>query len=303
MCAVYPLMIVVDGALMSETAYTPVVVLVLLVAWSAQENPRLQGVRRARGADRRSPRWCAAKRCCCCRCWPGRSRSAAGPGGRLRALVAGLACAAALAPWTIRNAVEFGHLIPISINDSTVLRGANCDATYAGQDIGFWRLDCIPSRRFDNEGDQAAAWRADGLEYIREHAGRLVVVVPVRILRTFSLYQPRRQVLFAEGRWIRGEQAAVAAFYLLALLSVVGAIALRRRGVPLLVLLAPGAVVLLSVAIGYGHPRLRHVFEPSLMLLGAAGALWLFDRWRERSLAGRGARGERRVAVAGHAGE
>ena len=72
---------------------------------------------------------------------------------------------------------------------------------------------------------------------------------------------------------------------------------------PLLVLLAPGAVVLVSVVIGYGHPRLRHVFEPSLMLLGAAGALWLFDRWRERSLAGRGARGERRVAVAGHTGE
>ena len=126
---------------------------------------------------------------------------------------------------------------------------------------------------------------------------------PVRILRTFSLYQPRRQVLFAEGRWVRGEQAAVAAFYLLALLSVAGAVALRRRGVPLLVLLAPGAVVLVSVTIGYGHPRLRHVFEPSLMLLGAAGALWLFDRWRERSLARRGARGERRVAVAGHAGE
>ena len=120
------------------------------------------------------------------------------------------------------------------------------------------------------------------------------------VLRTFSLYQPRRQVVFAEGRWIRGEQAAVACFYLLALLAVVGAVALRRRGVPLLVLLAPLAVTLLSVVIGYGHPRLRHVFEPSLMLLGAAGALALLERWRERSLARGGAGGERRVAVAGH---
>jgi hypothetical protein len=110
-------------------------------------------------------------------------------------------------------------------------------------------------------------------------------------------------VIFAEGRWVRGEQAAVACFYLLALLSVVGAVALRRRGVPLLIPLAPLAVVLLSVIIGYGHPRLRHVFEPSLMLLGAAGALALFDRWRERALARRRAGGERRVAVAGHAGE
>ena len=48
-CAVYPLMIVVDGALMSETAYTPVVVLVLLVAWSALEQPAARGVRRRSG--------------------------------------------------------------------------------------------------------------------------------------------------------------------------------------------------------------------------------------------------------------
>ena len=98
-----------------------------------------------------------------------------------------------------------------------------------------------------------------------------------------SLYQPRRQVLFAEGRWIRGEQLAVAAFYLLALLAMPGALALRRSGTPLLVLLAPGVVVLITVAVGYGHPRLRHVFEPSLMLLGAAGALWLLDRVQGRT--------------------
>jgi hypothetical protein len=295
-------MIVVDGALMSETAYTPVVVLVLLVAWSALERPRLTvfaglGALIGIAALVRSE----ALMLLPLLAWPVAWRG--GSGWPLRALVASLACAAALAPWTIRNAIEFGHLIPISINDSTVLRGANCDAAYRGQDIGFWRLDCIPSRRFDNEGDQAASWRADGLEYAREHAGRLAVVVPVRVLRTFSLYQPRRQVLFAEGRWIRGEQAAVAAFYLLALLSVLGAIALRRRGVPLLILLAPGAVVLVSVIIGYGHPRLRHVFEPSLMLLGAAGGLALLERWRERALARRGAGGDRRVAVAGHTGE
>ena len=299
-CAVYPLMIVVDGALMSETAYTPVIVLVLLVAWSALERPRLAlfaalGALIAIAALVRSEALLLLPLLA----WPVALRG--GAGWPPRALLATLTCAAALAPWTIRNAIEFGHLIPISINDSTVLRGANCDATYAGQDIGFWRADCIPPRRLDNEGDQAASWRADGLRYAREHAGRLVVVVPVRVLRTFSLYQPRRQVLFAEGRWIRGEQAAIAGFYLLALLSVAGAVALRRRGVPLLVLLAPGAVVLVSVVVGYGHPRLRHVFEPSLMLLGAAGALWLHERWRERSAAGRGARGERRVPVARHA--
>ena len=118
----------------------------------------------------------------------------------------------------------------------------------------------------------------------------------MRILRTLSLYQPRRQVLFAEGRWVRGEQAAVASFFLLALLALPGALALRRAGRPLLVLLAPGAVVLVAVVIGYGHPRLRHVFEPSLMVLGAAGALWRASArgGRARELA----RGRRRARPA-----
>ena len=57
-CAVYPLMIVVDGALMSETASTPLVILTLLAAWSALEHPRLKtaavlGV--AIGVDRAAP--------------------------------------------------------------------------------------------------------------------------------------------------------------------------------------------------------------------------------------------------------
>jgi len=92
------------------------------------------------------------------------------------------------------------------------------------------------------------------------------------VLRTFSLYQPRRQVLFAEGRWIHGEQMAVAAFFALALLAILGARTLRGS---LFILLAPLIVVLITVVIGYGHPRLRHVFEPSLMLMGAAGILQL----------------------------
>lgn len=276
-CAVYPLMIVVDGALMSETAYTPLVIVVLLLAWSALERPRvavmaLLGLAIGVAALVRSE----ALMLLPLLAWPVAWRG--GAGWPLRALVASGACLLALAPWTIRNAVEFGRFVPISINDSTVLRGANCPETYSGEDLGFWRADCIPPRSFDNEGEQAAVWREQGLEYMREHAGRLAVVVPVRVMRTFSLYQPRRQVLFAEGRWIRGEQAAVASFYLLAVLSVFGALALRRAGKPLLVLLAPGVVVLVAVVVGYGHPRLRHVFEPSLMLLGAAGALWLAQR-------------------------
>ena len=61
-----------------------------------------------------------------------------------------------IAPWSIRNWSAFDQLVPISINESTVAAGANCDPAYNGPDTGFWRLDCLarasaaatrPSRR------------------------------------------------------------------------------------------------------------------------------------------------------------
>jgi 4-amino-4-deoxy-L-arabinose transferase-like glycosyltransferase len=279
-CAAYPLMVVVDGALMSETAYTPLVILVLLAGFAALERPR-RGIFVALGAAIGLAALCRSEAVLLLPvlAWPAALR---GGSSRLtRVGLATLGCVLVLTPWTVRNLVAFGRFVPISTNDATVLAGANCPGTYSGEDIGFWRLDCLAPRKVDNEAAQAAIWRADGLRYARRHLGRLLAVIPIRILRTVSLYQPRRQVLFAEGRWIRGEQLAIAGFYLLALLSFLGAWRLRRAGTPLLVLLAPGLVVLITVVTGYGHPRLRHVFEPSLMLMGASGALWLWDHRTE----------------------
>ena len=212
-----------------------------------------------------------------------------------------------IAPWTIRNAIEFGRFVPISNNDSTVLRGANCPQTYSGVDIGFWQFDCIPPRRLTTRPNRPPIWRREGLRYAREHAGRLPVVVPVRILRTLSLYQPRRQVLFAEGRWMRGEQAGGRV-----VLPARAARACRARsrcaarGRPLLVLLAPrwrscssrswsatgirGCGTCSSLADGARRGR-----RP----VGASAR----DRGREGARPGNGARGQRRVIALGRAGE
>ncbi len=286
-CAAYPLMVVVDGALMSETVYTPLVILVLLAAFSGRT--LLLGAAIGLAALCRSEALLLLP----ILAWPVTWRA----GGLRPVALATLGCVLVIAPWTIRNAIALDHVVPISTNDSTVIAGANCPRTYSGEDIGFWRLDCLNPRKVDNEAAQSDIWRADGVRYAREHASRLLVVVPVRILRTVSLYQPRRQVLFAEGRWIRGEQMAVASFYLLALLSFIGAWRLRRAGTSLLILLAPAVVVLITVTVGYGHPRLRHVFEPSLMLMGAAGGIWVWDQLRART-GGASARARERARVA-----
>jgi 4-amino-4-deoxy-L-arabinose transferase-like glycosyltransferase len=279
LCAVYPLMIAVDGALMSETLYGPLVAVALLAAWRMIDCPGpwialATGAAIALAALTRSE----ALLLLVLLAWPAAWRG--GSGWPLRAALATLACALVLAPWAIRNADRFGAFVPISTNDSTVLAGANCPLTYHGIDLGGWNIECISQRRDDNEAEQAAIWRREATDYARDHAGRLSIVAAVRFLRVWDLWQPRRQVMFAEGRQRRVEQAGVIVYFAFLVLGAVGAVALHRRGETLLVLLAPAVAVSVAAVLGYGVPRLRHAFEIPLLVLAAAGILRLVDARR-----------------------
>jgi 4-amino-4-deoxy-L-arabinose transferase-like glycosyltransferase len=279
LCAAYPLMIAVDGALMSETLYGPLIAVALLAAWRLLDRPGPwiaagTGAAIALAALTRSEALLLVPLLA----WPAAWRG--GSGWPLRAALATLGCALVLAPWTIRNADRFGSFVAISTNDATVVAGANCPLTYHGIDLGGWNIDCISKRREDNEARQAAIWRREGVDYARDHGGRLPIVAVVRFLRVWDLWQPRRQVMFAEGRQRRVEQAGVAVYFVFLVLGAIGAVALRRRGVPLLVLLAPAVAVSVSAVLGYGVPRLRHAFEIPLLVLAAAGILALVEARR-----------------------
>jgi hypothetical protein len=199
-----------------------------------------------------------------------------------RALAVCAACAVVLAPWTIRNLSAFDRLTLISHNDSTVLAGANCPETYSGEDLGGWRFDCISERKTLKEGVQAATWRREGIDYALDHPGRWLAVVPVRVLRTWDLWQPRRQVSFGEGRADWAESAGVVAYFLLLPLAIGGAVLLRRREprAVVAILLAPAVLATISSAIGYGVPRFRHAFEISIVVLAAFALVTLADRRR-----------------------
>jgi 4-amino-4-deoxy-L-arabinose transferase-like glycosyltransferase len=275
LCAIYPLMIAVDGALMSETLYGPLIAGMLLCAYWLYDRPGLWpalalGAVIALAALTRTEALLFVPFLALPIAW----RSGPGRWWRFAAVVG--ACVLVIAPWTIRNAVRFDAFVPISTNDSTVVAGANCPLTYHGVDLGGWYIDCISQRRQDNEARQAEIWRREGLDYARDHAGHLPAVMSVRLLRIWDFWQPRRQLMFAEGRDRTTEKAGVAAYYLLLVVAVLGVVELRRRRAPLLVLLAPAIVVCVSAVVGYGVPRLRHSFEIPLLVLAAVGlqALW-----------------------------
>lgn len=268
LAAVYPVMIAADGSLMSEGLYTLLVAAVLLAALRLRDRPDSRSAALLGGAVALAAL----------------TRSEAllllpllvlpvtltRPAARLRLTAVALLTAAILiAPWTARNWAEFDRPVLISTNDGTLLAGANCGLTYHGEDVGFWNIECISERTMRNEARQEARWRSEGASYAGDHARRLPVVLAVRLLRTFDLYQPRRMVRFAEGRLVRADQIGVAVYYLLVPFALAGGWLLRRSRRDLLVLLAPVALVVALSLIGYGIPRFRAPAEVTIVVLAA----------------------------------
>lgn len=191
------------------------------------------------------------------------------------------ACALVVAPWTARNLATFDDPVLISTNANTIWVGANCDDTYYGDLIGYWRFQCFTPPR---AGEDEAAWsvrqRDAGLEYVREHVGRLPAVTPARLARVLDVWDvPQSLYLNAqEGRPVEPVRWGIRSAWLLMLLAVPGAIVLARRRAPLLELLVPVAMVLLIAVVFYGMTRFRFAAEPALCVLAATTLVVVAER-------------------------
>ena len=158
---------------------------------------------------------------------------------------------AVLVPWTVRNAVRFHTFVPVSNNAATLVDGANCDATYGGDQLGLWRESfstagdaarTLPQAQGCFEGFDIADPHFDevkvankhlarGRGLARHHLGSLPKVAVARVLRTWGLYAPRQQVSFEslEGRPRAWQMRGTLMFWVLAPLAIAGGVMLRRR--------------------------------------------------------------------------
>jgi hypothetical protein len=212
--------------------------------------------------------------------------------------VALLCAVGVVAPWTIRNALVFDELVPVSNNLGSVTRGANCDLAYQGDFRGMWVTSVDPKASVDpegrcfggyvvddrqNEAESAAILRRDGLEYIGDHRGEVPEIMAVRWARTFGLYRPSQQTAFEslEGRSIEWQRFGTRVFYAVALVAVAGAVVLgRRRPAHLWFLLAGIVAVSATTMVTYGNQRFRAGAEPAFVLLAAVAVVALVDRIR-----------------------
>jgi 4-amino-4-deoxy-L-arabinose transferase-like glycosyltransferase len=268
--AVYPVFVAMDGSLMSEPPYALAIALSLVLAFRFLDEPTM------------------------------RRAAALGLAIGLAALVRGEAlgllvvllvpvvlqlprkrrlshaavivavAVLTITPWSIRNSLAMDQPVLVSTEDGPVIAGANCDATYHGRDTGYWRSDCLAPGTDRNQAARSARLRGDGLEYAGDHAGRLVAVEGVRLLRTFGVWQPERHVFFSEGRKLPGRGIAVVAAWLVVAAGLAGAWALRRRAPgKLAILLAPVVLAMGTTLIAFGYPRFRYAADVSLIVLGA----------------------------------
>jgi 4-amino-4-deoxy-L-arabinose transferase-like glycosyltransferase len=205
-----------------------------------------------------------------------------------RAAVAAVALLVVIAPWTVWVNGRFAEPVLISTNGGLTLAGANCDTTYFGDAIGLWSLDCgLPVMDPDLDASQnSARLQEAAFDYIGDHLDRVPLVVAAREGRLLGLWDPAQVVAVGEGEgrspW--ASWAGLFASWVLVPVSVVGALALRRRGVTLVPVLATVGLTLLSTAMFNGIPRHRLGVDVVMCVLaGVAIAGW----WTRRQEAAR----------------
>lgn len=196
---------------------------------------------------------------------------------RTRAIAAGammVSLLIVLAPWFLYNRSRFERSVLLSTNDGLAAVASNCGPMYSGPNIGLTDLSGPPCLPVPPKGDQsvvAAAYRTQAFRYMRDHAGRVPVVVLARAGRDWSLFRPGDMLRINEGEgrpaWVTG--LGMVMYYPLLMGAVIGSVVLWRRRAWLWPLVVPAIVVTIGTVFAYGQTRFRAPAEPGLVVLAA----------------------------------
>jgi dolichyl-phosphate-mannose-protein mannosyltransferase len=291
LAAVYAPLIANDSVLMSESLFGLTIALSILAALRFVEMPSAQRAALFGAAIGLAALTRAEALLLLVLLVPFAVRRAGGRALRQALVVAG-ATAVVIAPWCVRNSLQFDRPVSVTVGDGAVLAGANYEKTYYGDLIGAWDIRGLGMRpppgpeRF-NEARGAARLRDKGLRYARQHLSRVPGVMAARVLRTWSIYpfDPAAKVRYvsvSEARRRSVEWLSLFVGWAVMALALAGMIGLRRRGAWLAPLLATIAMVTIVSAVFYGGVRFREAADVSLVVLGGAGLLELAPRVRPR---------------------
>lgn len=208
----------------------------------------------------------------------------AGRAARAAVIVTAIVCV--LIPWTIRNHRAMGAFIPLTTASGDLLLGANNQATYSpGPFFGYWAYGALTTGESGAYGF-AGEVRADrerrrlAMQYISEHPVRATVIVPVRILRGWDLYDPVGNARFGES-WGRSRALSLAAllmYYPGIALAAWAAFACRSRWRDLAVLYLLPAYLTGLFAAATGEPRYRAGTQLVVWVFAGCAVSRMLDR-------------------------
>lgn len=216
----------------------------------------------------------------------------------LHVALAGVWVVVLVGPWVLWNLSRFEDTTTLSTAPGPVLSTASCDATYYGEQLGFYG-DCFRIEDFaDEEGitvDEAQARLREMDEseratvagdqaqaYIDDHRGRLPVVMAARVARMWDLYRPFQNVRFNWQLEARGEAtswAALLSYWALVPFAVGGLVTLWRRKLPISPLVGMALTITVTAAWTFGTTRYRIPADVALVVAAAVGAEALLRRW------------------------
>jgi Dolichyl-phosphate-mannose-protein mannosyltransferase len=286
LAAIYPLLWLNDGGVMSEGLYALVIVLVLLASYRFVREPSVVSAAMVGGTVGLAA-LVRAEAILLALILLVPLVGFFSPRRRPTLIAVALAsCALVLAPWVARNMIVFSRPVTISTGDSTVA-GANCPQTYHGSAIGLWQFECYAHPPAGDESVASAFWRRQGASYASHHVRQLPLVATVRVARIWGVFRPLQTLTAGsdDGRARWTNWLAMFSYWMLAPFGLVGLVLLWRQNVPVLPLIAQLALVTVSALLVWGAVRFRVPAE-IVLVVGAGVTLdSLLRHRRARDLA------------------
>ena len=125
----------------------------------------------------------------------------------------------------------------------------------------------------------------DAIEYIKDHITRVPLVALARVGRMWGVFKPGQTTTLdwtIEGRGRGPSWIGLVSFYVLIPFAVAGFVALHRRRITMLPLLAPPIIVTIAAAATFGVTRYRAPAEVAIAVGAGIGVAWVGSARRAR---------------------
>lgn len=217
-------------------------------------------------------------------------------------LLAATVAGAIMFPWIVRNMISFENPTLMSVGTGSVLLNGSCDDAYYGENIGSLSFECFKGggqlvllESFDPRDPAADESVVDkrfmdlATPYVKEHLGRLPVVMAARVGRIYHVYEPfdtvRYDIAFEDrGAW--QSWSGLWFFYATVPLAIYGAVLLRRRHIPISPLVGVIVGVGFTAAVTFGITRFRGPADLAMCMLAAVAIDRLWARYLDKVPAG-----------------